>query len=223
MYGNALFLKALVIMTVKQVFTVNGFLGILAQPTAEMCCLRRLLTDEGGRFPTRRTWERRLAVLPLSLPAPIACLGRLLVVIIQPWAAWGRAAAIDSTVLQARGGVWHQKDREVGVVPHSSIDTQAHWTKSGWHGWVYGWKLHVVCTAAAVWIPLMAHLTPANAADNEEAPPLIRQLLEAVHFLLGDQHYRDQALETLCAQRNCILVTTWSGKRPSRSAYRPRR
>ena len=211
-YGNALFLKALVIMTVKQVFTVNGFLGILAQPTAEMCCLRRLLTDEGGRFPTRRTWERRLAVLPLSLPAPIACLGRLLVVIIQPWAAWGRAAAIDSTVLQARGGVWHQKDREVGVVPHSSIDTQAHWTKSGWHGWVYGWKLHVVCTAAAVWIPLMAHLTPANAADNEEAPPLIRQLLEAVHFLLGDQHYRDQALETLCAQRNCILVTTWSGK-----------
>jgi hypothetical protein len=72
--------------------------------------------------------------------------------------------------------------------------------------------LHVVCTAAAVWIPLAAHLTPANAADNEEAPSLIRDLPDEVHFLLGDQHYRDEALETLCAQRNCILVTTRSGK-----------
>ena len=178
---------------------------------------------KGGVFPPAAPGNGDWRCCPCRCPPQLPAWGGLLVVIIQPWAAWGRAAAIDSTVLQARGGVWHQKDREVGVVPHSSIDTQAHWTKSGWHGWVYGWKLHVVCTAAAVWIPLMAHLTPANAADNEEAPPLIRQLLEAVHFLLGDQHYRDQALETLCAQRNCILVTTWSGKRPSRSAYRPRR
>jgi len=211
-YGNALFLKALVIMTVKQVFTVHGFLGILAQPTAEMHRVRQMLTDDQGRFPHRRTWERRLASLPNSLPAQIACLGCLLVAVLRPWARCGRAAAIDSTVLQARGGVWHKKDRETGIVPHSSIDTEAHWTKSGWHGWVYGWKLHVVCTAAAVWIPLAAHLTPANAADNAEAPPLIRDLPDEVHFLLGDQHYRDVALETLCAQRNCILVTTQSGK-----------
>ena len=25
--------------------------------------------------------------------------------------------------------------------------------QSGWHGWVSGWKLHLVSTAAAVWIP----------------------------------------------------------------------
>jgi hypothetical protein len=121
-------------MTVKQVFTVNGFLSILAQPTAEMHRLRQLLTDDQGRFPTRRTWERRLAGLPNSLPAQIACLGCLLVAVLRPWATCGRAAAIDSTSLQARGGVWHKKDREAGIVPHSSIDTEAHWTKSGWHG-----------------------------------------------------------------------------------------
>ena len=49
---------------------------------------------------------------------------------------------------------------------HTSIDTEAHWTKSGWHGWVYGWKLHLIVTAAAVWIPLAAELTAANAADD---------------------------------------------------------
>jgi hypothetical protein len=52
--------------------------------------------------------------------------------------------ALDSTVLWAKGGVWHKKDREAGVVPHTSIDTEAGWTKSGWHGWVYGWKLHMM-------------------------------------------------------------------------------
>jgi len=38
---------------------------------------------------------------------------------------------------------------------------QNHWTKTGWHGWVYGWKLHLISVAAAVWIPLAADLTPA--------------------------------------------------------------
>ena len=59
-------------------------------------------------------------------------------------------------MLRARAGIWHKKDREAGVVPHTSIDTEAHWTKSGWHGWVYGWKLHLVVSVAAVWIPLAA-------------------------------------------------------------------
>ena len=153
-YGDRLFLKALVIMIVRHLYTVNGFLTVLAQPTPEMQTLRHVLTDEQGRFPSRRTWERRLAQIPGSLPAQIGCLGCHLVNEIQPWLHCGRAAAIDSTVLRAKGGVWHKKDREAGLVPHSSIDTEAHWTKSGWHGWVYGWKLHLVCTAAAVLIPL---------------------------------------------------------------------
>ena len=211
-YADRLFLKALVIMLIRQVHTVSGFLAILAQPTAEMQALRQRLTDEQGRFPSRRTWERRLAAIPATLPAQIGCLGRCLVVELQPWLTCARAAAIDSTVLQAKGGVWHKKDREAGVVPHTSIDTQAAWTKSGWHGWVYGWKLHLVCTAAAVWIPLAADLTAANAADNEQAPALIRELPFELRFLLGDQHYRDRALDDQCALRDYILVTTRAGK-----------
>jgi len=41
---------------------------------------------------------------------------------------------------------------------------------------VYGWKLHLVSTAAAVWIPLAADLTAANVADNEAAPTLLDEL-----------------------------------------------
>ena len=147
--SDRLFLKALVIMIVRHLHTVHELLSVLAQPTAEMTTLRQLLTEQES-FPSRRTWERRLKAIPDTLPAQIGCLDRHLIELIQPWNTCGRAVAIDSTVLQSRGGVWHQKHREKGEIPHTSIDTQAYWTKSGWHGWVCGWKLHAVSVVAAI-------------------------------------------------------------------------
>ena len=214
-YPDQLFLKAVVIMLVRGVSTVDGLLAILEQPTVEMRTLRDRLTVD-GRFPSRRTWERRLNALPATLPARIACLGSYLVAHLQPWADGGHAVAIDSTVLRARGGVWHKRHRDAGVVPHTSIDTEAHWTKSGWHGWVSGWKLHLVTTVAAVWIPLAAELTPANAADNETAPRLLEALPEAVRFVLGDTNYQDPALHEHCAAADRFLVATRRGRYPHR-------
>jgi hypothetical protein len=216
-YSDRLFLKALVIMIVRHVAHVHALLSILAEPTPEMQTLRALLAEQ-GRFPCRRTFERRLAALPATLPAQIGCLGRSLVTLLGLWQAAARAAAIDSTVLRSLGGVWHKKDREAGLVPHSSIDTAAGWTKSGWPGWVYGWKLHVVCAVGAVWLPLAAALTPAPEADNTVAPALLRELPLELRFLLGDQHYRDPALDALCALRNCQLVVPRGGPYPHTDA-----
>ena len=212
-YSEKLFLKALVIMIVKHLHKVHEVLSVLNEPTFEMEQLRKLLT-ENGRYPARRTWERRLKGLPASLPAQIGCFGRYLVELIAPWATCGRAVAIDSTVLRSNGGVWHKKDREKGEVPHSSIDTQAHWTKSGWHGWVYGWKLHIACVVAAVWIPLSAELTSANLADNEIAPALIHELPPEAHLILGDLHYNAPNVHEVCEQTDRLLVTTQYGPHP---------
>ena len=134
-YSDRLFLKALVVMVLKRLPTAHALLAVLDQPTPEIRRLRALLAED-GRFPARRTWERRLAAAPATLPAQIACLGTALVALLDPWRTRGRAVAVDSTVLRARGGVWHKKHRDAGEVPHTSIDTEAHWTKSGWHGWV---------------------------------------------------------------------------------------
>ena len=213
MYPDRLFLKALVIMIVRHLHKVNEFLSVLEQPTAEMRELRSLLTEQ-GRYPKRRTWERRLKSLPESLPAQIGCFGRYLVELIQPWATYGRAAAIDSTVLRAKGGVWHQKDREKGEVPHTSIDTEAHWTKSGWHGWVYGWKLHVVSVVAAIWIPLAADLTPANVADNEAAPALLWELPPQVRYILGDHHYNAPNVRQECRKSERFVIASRCGSYP---------
>lgn len=216
-YADPLFLKALVIMLVRHLHSPGELLTVLEQPTEEMQRLRQLLTQE-GHFPSRRTFERRLAALPTTLPAQIGCLGRHLVSLIQPWRRHGRAAAIDSTALRAHGGVWHKKHREAGEVPHTSIDTEAGWTKSGWHGWVYGWKLHLICTTGDVWIPLAAELTAANVGDNTQAPELVREMPGEVHFLLGDHQYRDPALEQICQQRDCFLVASKSGRYPHTDA-----
>ena len=213
LYTNKVFLKALIIMILRRLHKVGELLSVLEQPTTEMQQLRQLLA-EGGRYPSRRTWERRLAKLPDTLPAQIGCLGRHLLERLDPWAECGRAAAIDSTVMRALGGVWHKSDRGAGLVPHTRIDTQAHWTKSGWHGWVYGWKLHIVCTVADLWIPLAADLTPANEADNTKAPDLISELPPHRLYLLGDLHYNAEEVEDACFLRGYIPVTTQYGPYP---------
>ncbi|MGI5836868.1 MAG: transposase [Chloroflexota bacterium] len=94
------------------------------------------------------------------------------------------------------------------------ITTEAPWTKSGWHGWLYGWKLRLVTTVATVWIPLAEHLTPANVADNEEAPSLLEMLPSNVRFVLGDTHYNDPELRQMCDSQGRFLVATKRGKYP---------
>jgi hypothetical protein len=175
MSPDRLFLQALVMMIVRQVHTVHALRRVLAQPTPVRQTLRALLTVD-GRLPTRRTWERRLHAIPATLPAQIGCLGRALVAGIQPWATCGRAAALASPLLRARSGGWHQQDREAGLVPPTSIATEAHWSQSGWHGWVYGGKWPLLTTGAGVWIPLAADLTAANVADHVQALALRPEL-----------------------------------------------
>jgi hypothetical protein len=140
--------------------------------------------------------------------------GRHLVARLQPWATWGRAAAIDRTALRANGGVWHQKDRAQGLVPHTSIDTDAHWTKSGWHGWVYGWQLPLVTTVAVVGIPIAAELTAAHEADHAVAPTWLRELPPEVRFVLGDTASNDPDLHQRCAAAERTLVPPPRGRYP---------
>ncbi len=70
-------------------------------------CKKRARTSQGGRTPPLAAYllERRLKALPQTLPEQIGCLGRHLVALLKPWASTGRAVALDSTVLWAKGGV----------------------------------------------------------------------------------------------------------------------
>jgi len=155
-----------------------------------------------------------LAALPSTLPGLIGRLGRHLVTLLNPWAQQGHGAACDSTAIRAHGGVWHRKDREAGVVPHPFIDTEAHWSKSGWYGWWYEWKLHLAVSIGSVWIPLAAEFTVANVSDSEVAPLSVTQLPAEARYVLGDQHYNTPELRAECSRHNRELVATRRGSYP---------
>jgi hypothetical protein len=214
-YSDRLIVKALVIMIIRRLYTAYSLLAFLNQDDEVAKQLRPLLYEK-GRFPTRRTWERRLAALPESLPGLIGCLGRHLVCLLDVFSQHGRAAAVDSTSLKTGGGVWHKKHKEKGEIPHTSIDTEAGWSKSGWKGWWYGWKLHLAVAVGWVWIPLAAELTTANTADNEVAPLLLNELPAEVRYVLGDTHYNDPKLRELCNHQGRELVATRRGPYPHR-------
>ncbi len=173
--SERLVIKALVSMLMRRLYTAYALLTFLDQGDAGAAPLRPLLCEHGG-FPSRRTWERRLGRLPPSLPGLMGYGGRHVVALRHPGATHGRAVAFDSTPLAAGGGVWHNKPREQGLIPHSAMDREAGWSKSGWHGWWYGWKWPLAVTVGAGWMPVAAELTVAKRGDNAGAPWLLRQL-----------------------------------------------
>ena len=58
--------------------------------------------------------------------------------------------AIDSTLMKAKGHVWHKSSMKKGIVPHSGIDTGARWGYSHTKGWMFGYKLHLTSTTGEV-------------------------------------------------------------------------
>ena len=54
--------------------------------------------------------------------------------------------AIDSTLLRAKGHLWHKSSMIKGVLPRSGIDTGARWGFSHTKGWVFGYKLHITAS-----------------------------------------------------------------------------
>jgi hypothetical protein len=212
-YADRLIMKALVVRMIRRLYTASALLVFLEQDDAVANQLRPLL-PEHGRLPTRRPWERRLAALPPHLPGLIGSFGRHLVHRFNPWAHHGRAVAVDSTPLTTSGGVWHKKPKDRGEIPHTSMDTEAGWSKSGWHGWWSGWKWPLAVAVGASWIPLAAELTAAKTAANAIAPLLVEPLPAEVRFVLGDPHDHDPSFRQLCEQSHRLLVATRRGAYP---------
>jgi hypothetical protein len=106
-------------------------------------------------IPSRRTFDRRLKTISTDIKQRISTLGNLL-------AAEGMVmvdddhsiAAVDSTLMKAKGSVWHKSSIKKGIVPCSGIDTDARWGYSHTKGWIFGYKLHLICTTGGIVVPL---------------------------------------------------------------------
>ncbi len=108
--------------------------------------------------------------------------------------------AIDSTLLKAKGSIWHKLSMKKGIVPCPGIDTDARWGYSHTKGWLFGYKLHLTCTAAIddLVVPLTADVTTANVPDNRMYIPLTSSSLvfslPYVLYMVADPGYDDKNL-----------------------------
>jgi hypothetical protein len=126
---------------------------------------RRLVLACGlATIPNRRTFDRRLKTISTDVKERISTKGNLFVVedMADP-----SITAIDSTLIKAKGSVWHKSSMKKGIVPRSGIDTDAKWGYSHTKGWIFGYKLHFTCTTGELVVPLTADVTTANVQDNQ--------------------------------------------------------
>ena len=72
----------------------------------------------------------------------------------------------DSTLIKAKGHVWHKSSMKKKVVPYSGIDTDAMWGFSHTKGWIFGYKLHLISSTDSIILPLAVDFTTANIPDN---------------------------------------------------------
>ena len=124
--------------------------------------------------------------------------------------------AIDSTLLKAKGHIWHKSSMNKGIVPRSGIDTDARLGLSHTKGWIFGYKLHLISsTGSTIVVPLAADFTTANVQDNQLYNPMTAAsssssssslFTEETSFMIGDSGYDDQKLYDLSINRGFELV-----------------
>jgi hypothetical protein len=157
------------------------------------------------QIPDRRTFDRRLKTISIDIKERIAIMTRLFVCekMIDPY-----IVAIDSTLLKAKGHIWHKSSMNKSIVPRSGIDTDARWGFSHTKGWLFGYKLHLISSTGSTIVPLAADFTTANVQDNQLYNPMTASSLftEETYFMIGDSGYDDQKLYDLSINRGFELV-----------------
>ncbi len=108
--------------------------------------------------------------------------------------------ATDSTLLKAKGSVWHKSSMEKGEVPCPGIDTDARWGYSHTKRWVFD-KLHLTSTTGKIIVPLTADVTTTNVPDNKMYVPLTSSSssssifsLPLICHMVADPGYDDKKL-----------------------------
>ena len=173
-------------------------------------------------IPHRTTLSRRYKKLAAVVQAFVAFLGQ--------WAE-GLDEAFnsdslyeDKSLFKAQGPVWHQSDREAGLIPAGlrNLDTDASWCKSAYHGWVYGYGLHLTCNRQG--FPKLVRVETASVFESQvldEKGPQIQQL-EPTN-LVGDDGYTKYQRIRAWAKQGVALLTpalNWTKGRYARAYHR---
>jgi hypothetical protein len=162
------------------------------------------------RVPHRRTIERRLAATLPEAEAQVQALGQQILAEVEPGPEEPQASAIDGRMYQAQGPRWHARDREQGRVPPGlrNVDPESAWSKSGYRGWVQGYRLVLQGLVFPAPVPLFARWCPNSVGEGT----VLEQALAAHHLpvtelLLGDSTFGSADLLTAYGAQGGWLLT----------------
>lgn len=94
----------------------------------------------------------------------------------------------DKSIFRAKGGIWHKKHMKQGIIPHSSIDIDATWSKSAYHGWRFGYALLIMVNQNR--FPVAAISATATLNEPKSLEKLIKPLHKWVGIIVGDAAYK---------------------------------
>lgn len=131
----------------------------------------------------------------------------------------------DKSLFKAHGPVWHQADRQAEKVPKHlrNLDTDATWSKSGYHGWVYGYGLHIICTQDA--FPTLMTVQSASVSESwaidKKASDMLTHL--SPKTLTADDAYTQAGRIRRWAKAQVALITPafrWTKGRYAQAYHR---
>jgi hypothetical protein len=160
--------------------------------------------------PHRTTIERRLCSLLPEAEAQVQAMGRWLLEAVRPAPAQPQASAIDGRMYEAAGPKWHKRDRRKGRVPTGlrNVDVESSWFKSGYRGWVQGYRLVLQGLVFPEPVPLFAAWRLNSEGEaTVMAQALAVRSLPVTPVLLGDQTFGGEPLVAAYAERGGWLLT----------------
>jgi len=175
------------------------------------------------RVPDRTTLSRRYKALYPIVCAFVAFLGQYAEELDE--CLRSHILYEDKSLFKAAGPVWHQSDRREGRIPKGlhGLDTGASWGKSAYHGWVYGYSLHLTCNQAA--FPKLVQVETASYSEQQALTDKEPQIFHALapDTFVGDDAYTKALRIRQWTRQGIALLTPalrWVTGRYARAYHR---
>jgi hypothetical protein len=162
-----------------------------------------------GRVPHRTTILRRLKSLIPEAESQISLTGFSIVKEVAVSASQ-TVSAIDGRMYQATGAKWHKRQRQEGIIPSGlrNVDTESEWFKSGYRGWVQGYRLVLQGLVFPAPVPLFAAFRANNIGESTIAREAIEdEKLPITDVLLGDETFGGENLVALYKEHGGWLIS----------------
>ncbi len=139
------------------------------------------------RFPSRSTYFRRYRRAHRLQPTAIRLQGELAV---AERVADPEHVAVDKSLIEGRGPLWHKRDRQTGEIP-AGVDPDTTWGYSKHDDWIQGYSYEVVVTSTpkTVVFPMLASGDTASASEPVTFAEKIDDLSEQTRSVSADAGY----------------------------------